>query len=114
MKVSVKSSLLLVMLLTGCGKPQTTQIADVTKPTTLVLTPAPGQSALVHGFSLRIRGKIDGEAKVWGTELPTNTFTGKFEMRRSGDYYASNCVIEYRPVGVRTGQISIEYEFRGN
>jgi len=99
-------------LLAGCGKPQSTQISDVTKPATLTLTPAPGQSTSVHAFSLRIHGKLDGSADIWGTDLRTNRFTGKFEMSRSGNYYATNCVIEYRPVGVRTGQVSIEYEFR--
>jgi len=101
-----------LVVFTCCGKRQTTQIVDVTKPTTLTLTPAPGQGTSVHSFSLPIRGKIDGSAQFWGTGLQTNHFTGKFEMQHRGDYYATNCVIEYRPVGVRTGQISIEYEFR--
>jgi hypothetical protein len=100
------------LLLVGCGKPQVAQISDVTKPATLTLTPAPGQSTSVHAFWLRIRGKIDGSADIWGTDLQSNRFTGKFEMTRSGDYYATNCVIEYRPVGVRTGKVSIEYKFR--
>ena len=100
------------LLLAGCGHPQSTQISDVTKPATLTLAPAPGQGTSVHGFSLRIRGKLDGSADIWGTDLQTNRFTEQFEMTRSGDYYTTNCIIEYRPVGVRTGQIFIEYEFR--
>lgn len=102
----------LALLLAGCRKPQSTQISDVTKPETLTLTLAPGQSTSVHAFSLHIRGKIDGAADIWGTDLKSNRFTGKFEMTRSGDYTTTNCVIEYRPVDVRVGQISIEYEFR--
>ena len=101
-----------VLLLAGCGKPQSAQISDVTKPATLTLTPAPGQSTAVHAFSIRIRAKLDGSADIWGTDLQSNRFSGKFEITRGGDYYGTNCVIEYRPVGVRTGQISIEYEFR--
>jgi len=104
--------LLLVIFFTGCGKRQATQITDVTKPATLTLTPAPGQSTYVHAFWLRIRGKTDGSAEIWGTDLKTNRYAGKFEMTRSGDYYTTNYILEYRPIGVSTGQIAIEYEFR--
>jgi hypothetical protein len=103
---------MLTVLVTGCGKHQITQIPDVTKPATLTLSPAPGQSANVHSFWLHIRGKIDGTAEIWGADLQTNRFSGNFKMSRDGDFYSSNCIVEYRPIGVRTGRISIEYEFR--
>jgi len=112
MKALAISVLMLTAALSGCGKRQVTQIPDVTKPSTLTLAPAPGQGTKVHALWLRIRGKIDGPVEIWGTNLQTNRFSANFEMRYSGDYYSSNCVIEYRPVGVRTGQMSIKYEFR--
>jgi hypothetical protein len=111
MKTLAIFPLILAVVLVGCGKRQTTRISDVTKPATLTLTPALGQGTNVHGLWFRIRGKTDGLADIWGTDLHTNRVGGRFEMKRSGEYYSPKCVIEYRPVGVRTGQISIEYEF---
>jgi hypothetical protein len=105
---------MILPLLAGCGKYQRIQIADVTKPVTLTLTPPLGHSTLVDAFSLHIWGEIDGSADIWGTDLETNHYTNgkwKFEILRSGPFNATNCVIEYRPEGVRTGKISIEYDF---
>lgn len=104
--------LLLLVVFSGCGKRQATEISDVTKPTTLTLTPAPGQGALVHGISVSIRGKIDGSADFIGTELGTNHVGHNFEIRQSGDYYTTNYVIEYVPTGVSTGKVTIQYEFQ--
>jgi hypothetical protein len=110
----IKSAFLLLFLVvfSGCGKRQTTQIPDVTKPATLTLTPAPGQGALVHSISVCIRGKIDGSADFFGTELGTNHVGTDFEIRQSCDYYATNYVIRYVPNGVSAGKVTIEYEFR--
>ena len=102
--------LLLVIVVAGCSRRQTVQISDVTKPAILTLGLAPGQSASVDGFSLSIRGKIDGTADIWGTELKTNYVSGKFEIRHRSEYYNTNFVINYVPVGVHTGQIVIKYE----
>lgn len=104
--------LLLLFVAVGCNNRQTTQIADVTKPATLSLSPAPRQGVSVYGLSLHISGEIEGEAEIWGDELGTNRITGKFEVKRNGDYYATNCVIEYRPIDVRAGRILIQHEFR--
>jgi hypothetical protein len=95
----------------GCGKRQTVRVPDVTKSTSLTLTTDPGQGAKVHKLSLRIRGRIDGTAQLSGAPLQSQRVSGRFEVRHEGDYYATNCVISYLPVGVRDGQVTVDYEF---
>ena len=98
---------LLVIAVAGCSKRQSVEISDVTKPATLTLSLAPGQSTSVDGFSLHIRGKIDGAADIWGTELKTNHVSGTFVVRYTGEYYDTNFVIGYSPTGVHVGKIVI-------
>lgn len=104
--------LLMAALIAGCGKRHTVGVPDVTKSTTLTLTTAPGQSASVHSISLRIRGKIDGTAQISGPPLQPKRVSGSFEIAHNGDYYSTNCVINYLPVGVRKGRVTVDYEFR--
>lgn len=110
------AALILVMaaVVTGCGKRQSLGIPDVTKSATLTLTAPPAQSAPVHGISVRIRGKIDGTAQIAGPPLQTKRVSGNFEIVHNGDYYSTNCVISYLPVGVRKGRVTIDYEFRSS
>lgn len=92
--------------------PQKTQILDVTKPVKLTLTlPASEARLSVREFTLGIRAAIGGRAEVL-YESHTWQIDGKNEMGRSGAYDATNFILEYRPINVRTGQILIEYEFR--
>lgn len=92
------------------SKVQKAQIVDVTKPAKLTLTTAPGPGLSVWAVQLNIRGNIDGKAELL-FESHTNRIEGEFKMGRGGAYHATNFVIEYRPIRVRTGHIVIEYEF---
>ena len=88
-KFAISFLLMILPLLTGCGKYQRIQIPDVTKSATFTLTPPLGQSTSVDAFTLRIWGEIDGSADIWGTDLETNRYTNgkwEFEIRRSGPY----------------------------
>jgi hypothetical protein len=78
-------ALSLAVSLCGCGRKQTAQVADVTKPTTLTLTTAPRQKDSVHGLSLRIRGQVDGAAMISGSIVQTQCITGNFDIRAGGD-----------------------------
>lgn len=100
-------------MVSGCGKRQTAQVADVTKASVVTLT-APADRPLVHGITLRFRGHLDGVATVSGTNVQTQKLTGDFDVRTDGDWYSTNCVLQYSPESVRTGTVSIEYEFRGS
>jgi len=104
--------LLMAAVVAGCGKRQAVAIPDVTKSTTLTLTTAPGNRASVHGISLRIHGKIDGTAQISGPPLQPKRVSGNFEIVHKGDYYSTNCVLSYLPVGVRKGRVTVDYEFR--
>jgi hypothetical protein len=61
---------------------------------------------------MRIHGKIDGQADIWGAELKTNTVMGTFEIRQSDAYYHTNYVINYAPKNVHSGTIEIDYAFQ--
>ncbi len=103
---------LLLISLCACRKRQLTTVLDVTKPDTLNLTTAPKQGISVYSLSLRIHGELDGVADISGTILSTQRIAGHFDIRRGGDYYMTNCVIQYSPGQVRSGTVSVEYEFR--
>ncbi len=93
------------------GKRQKTQITDVTKPTKLILTSAYGSNLSVRGLALSIHARIDGQAELV-IASHTNLIDGELKIERYGAYHSTNCAIEYRPIRVRTGQISIAYEFQ--
>lgn len=76
----------------------------------MTLTAQPGQTG-VHRISVRIVGKIDGTAQISGAPLPTRRVSGSFEIKHSGDHYATNLVLHYAPVGVRSGRVRVDYEF---
>src|SRR5688572_3002026 len=112
MRPSILPVSLLVVSLCGCGNKQTSQIADVTKPATLQLTTAPQQGTSVHNLSLRIRGQIDGVAYISGTILSTQRISGEFDIKAGGDYYTTNCIVQYSPEQVKSGRVAVKYEFR--
>lgn len=93
------------------SKVQKTQIVDVTKPAKMTLTVAPRANLSVRGFAINIHGSIGGRAEIL-FESKTSQIDGDFTMERRGQYHATNFIIEYRPISVRTGRILIEYEFQ--
>ncbi len=90
---------------------QKTQIVDITKAERLTLTPAAGPNLSVYGFAMNIRGNVDGPAEIL-FDSRTNQCDGEITMTYDGACHATNFIIEYRPIRVRTGRILIEYEFR--
>jgi hypothetical protein len=104
--------LLATAALCGCGRKQSTRVADVTQPATLSLSPARSQGDSVHGLALRIHGRIDGAAMISASVLPTQHVAGAFEIQYSGDYYETHCAIQYSPENVRSGNVTVDYEFR--
>ena len=105
-------TLILLAILTGCGHKHTVQVADVTKPETIILKASRGQRAThIYGISLRFHGQIDGDAMITGTNVLTQKLTGAFVLKTGGDWYSDSCQLQYSPTNVHSGQVIIEYEF---
>lgn len=105
-------ALLLVALLTGCMR-QSIQVPDATKPATLTLSIGRLQKKdQVHGLDFRIHGQVDGVAFLSSSTIITQRVSGSFDIKFNGDYFSTNCVIEYSPQGVRSGSVSVSYAFR--
>jgi hypothetical protein len=96
---------------------QQIEITDLTKPQTIVLHKKPQQKDIVS-MSLRINGKIDGEAQLSlmlnGNPYKTETIKGKINIKWGGDWYADSMQLRYEPhQTVKDGKIKIEYVFNG-
>jgi len=102
-----------VLLIGGCGRAprQRVEISDVTKPVTLVLSPAPDKHTPINYFTLQIRGRIDGRAEVSFGDAVTNMVGTRFAIKRSGNYEGTNCIIRYIPRKVTSGTVTIQYAF---
>lgn len=95
----------------GCSsRGPAVEVADVTQPCVLTLL-APPDSPYVHGLSVRIRGHLDGIATISLTNFPVQKLTGDFDVKIGGDWYTTNCVLNYSPQDVRAGKVKIEYYF---
>ena len=103
----------LVFLIGGCGRGprQSIDIADVTKPTTLILAPMPGKSGPISYLTLQIRGRINGRAEVSFAEAVTNKVGSRFTIKRTGNYEGTNCIVRYIPRQVTSGTVTIQYAF---
>jgi hypothetical protein len=95
------------------GNIQETVIPDVTKPTQLTLSPRPNQKGIVQGLTLRIQGNLDGAAQILVSQelRPTNNVSGSFKIEYGGDYYDSNCIINFIPASVKGGNVTVQYRF---
>lgn len=60
---------------------------------------------------MRVVGRIDGTAQISGAPLPARRVSGSFELTHTGDYYSTNLLLQYSPVGVRSGRVRVDYEF---
>jgi hypothetical protein len=105
-------TLILLAMLSGCSHKHTVQIADVSKPETIILKASRGQSAThIYGISLRFHGQINGGATITGKNVLTQKLTGTFDLKTGGDWYSDTCQLQYSPTNVHSGKVVIEYEF---
>jgi len=102
-----------VLLIGGCGRAprQRVELADVTRPITLTLTPPPGWTKPINYLSLEIRGHLNGHAEVSISEAVTNTVGRRFTIKRTGNYGGTNCIVRYVPRQVSSGKVTIQYAF---
>jgi hypothetical protein len=109
---AIVAVLLALMVREGGGsKWKSAEIPDVTRTSTLTLTADP-RLKNVDQLVLRIRGNIDGTAQMAGAPLPAKRVSGRFEIDHDGNHREPSCVINYMPVGVSKGQVTVEYQFR--
>lgn len=113
-KVMVLLPFLAASILLGCNSssgPTTIAIPDVTQTNALNLV-ASHSGKFVSGLTLRVQGHLDGTGYLSAASFPTQVLSGTINWRMHEDYFQTNCVLQYRPVGVRTGSLTIQYELR--
>ena len=108
--------LVLIALLAGCsGNSQVHNVADVTKSETILLKNVSSQPD-IYGMVVIGKGHIDGTAEIVlmlnGKPYKTETLSEDVSFRWSGDWYNDSATIEYKPLSVRSGNLSLEYEFK--
>ena len=106
---------ILLFLLTACGTYDgSVSVGDVTTEQSIVLKNSKG--GRVYSYSIRGTGHIDGKATATlmldGKPYRTEQLDGPVRFKWGGDWYSDTAVIVYRPDGVRSGTLIIEYGFR--
>lgn len=105
--------LAVTVLATGCGT-RTHKVADVTKPSAIVLTKQPSQGS-IHSFSVSGSGEINGTAKISlilnGGPYKTETLSGSVSFQWGGDWYSDHAEIQYTPISVTRGNLKLKYKF---
>jgi hypothetical protein len=99
----------IVAILSACSRPaEVIQIADVTQPTILNLN---STSKNVSGISLRLRGQIDGSAVLSASNWETQRLSGKVDYQGYHDRFHAECDLQYQPMKVTSGALTVEYKF---
>lgn len=108
--------LLALIGITGCNMfGETYTLPDVTKETMVTLHKKDSQKKAISGMRVDISGHVDGLADITlmldGQPYDTKHVTGDIKINFSGEWYADTINIQYKPVSVQTGNISMNYEF---
>jgi hypothetical protein len=98
------------VVLLGCGGrgPSVVSIPDVAVTNSFALA---AHHTSVSGLTLGIQGHLDGTGYVYAANWPTQVLSGAVHWKVYHDWFETNCVIHYHPVGVRSGSLTIQYEF---
>jgi hypothetical protein len=65
-----------------------------------------------HYLTVRIFGTIDGAATItdpWG--LTNQIGPGQFDLQLANEYYDLTANIKYSPTNVRSGTLTVQYDF---
>lgn len=95
---------------TGCGVRQEIAIEDVTKPLIIQLS-APLGDRPIQRLAFEIQGKLDGTGSFSGDGFDGKS-DGRVSIKVARDWSTTNYVIHYRPENVRSGTLTISYEFK--
>lgn len=84
--------------------------SDVTKSTTQVMRP--GMPILApSGFSMQLRGNIDGTATLTLPDGSIEQISGPVATDFGGEWYEATAELKYDPETVKSGQLTLEYFF---
>ncbi len=116
--MKIKLGLLLFgILMIGClQKNRIVNFADVTKDSKIVLYHKDTTSRICE-INLIFKGEINGDALIYIEDGGYNykrkymLNKGKVDYKIGGDWYNSKCIVNYKPLNVTKGSLSIEYEF---
>lgn len=102
--------------LAGCrGGRQTHAIADAAKAETIMLQKGKSQGH-IHSLSVVCRGYLDGTAELVlmlnGKPCKSEKLSGDVDFQWRNDWYSNSARIEYKPTSVKSGSLSIQYEFK--
>ena len=87
---------------------QTHEIADVTQEFDIALS---ALSDNVSGISIWVTGQIDGNAEISAPDWDRQFVFGKVGFRAYHDWFDRDCHLHYRPLGVKSGTLTVRYQF---
>ena len=125
----MKKILLIIILLllvlyyidtqTHCITNRIYKLENVSKKQTIMLYKIKTQEH-VHHYFVHIIGHLDGSTKIKLYQSLKNKnpyksakITGDIDIKWGGDWYVDTLRIEYEPIDVKEGQLSLEYAFYG-
>ena len=84
---------------------------DGTKSTIVKLEALQGQKG-IHAVNIHIIGNIDGTGTMsWKAAGKSKNVSGKVDLNWNNEWYESSCIIDYKPITARSGEILIYYKF---
>ncbi len=92
-------------------------IKNIDHPETIELSKNKNQG-YIHGLRLLITGKLDGKAIIKqgfsdSSFYRIDTIDNAVNLNYGGDWYQDNCLIIYKPLSVKTGELKLTYKFFG-
>ena len=98
----------LLVILLGCSDRGAVVVSDVAATNDFTLK---SRGRLISGLALHVRGQLDGTGYIYAANWETQALSGTIDWKIYHDWFEKNCTLHYRPEGVRTGSVTIEYEF---
>jgi hypothetical protein len=108
-------ALCLGVVLSGCGfGPATRDLADVSRPETLILRKQPGQGQ-IQALRISGEGSIRGTARIElilnGKPSEVEALSGPVRFSWGSDWYADQAEVRYTPMAVTGGRLRLRYRF---
>ena len=97
------------VLVCSCGR-RSVVIPDVTAGFSTNLTTTVTYKH-VDTIGLHVRGQLDGTGYIFSASWPTQALSGVVDWRIGHDWFETNCVIQYAPGRVKSGNLTIDYWF---
>lgn len=114
---SITCLIALLCLLGSCSTSyRTVQIKDVSKPEQITLSKAPLQGS-IYSINIQVTGKLDGTANIGltmnGKPYLSEKMHNSVNFQWEYDWYSDVAVIQYKPIDVKSGKLTISYRFFG-